>query len=210
MPELRLGQEELSRTLSRAQEIAAAGPAASPLEERFAAYLQATDELGLPREAVIQALKEQLDIQHLEVVAGGRVFAPSADGFSYTATVVAEEKGGVKVRFDAGSEAVCDLTELRPFSLTPGTIIEGCWKGDDGWYAARVRKYDAEKGRVTVVYRADGVVEQLPLDRIRLAPIVRPSSQSRLLWAPVPVVDLALKLLAGGALGFLLARLLAG
>jgi hypothetical protein len=37
MPELKLVSEELTRVLARAQEIAAATPGGSPLEERFAA-----------------------------------------------------------------------------------------------------------------------------------------------------------------------------
>jgi len=210
MPELRLGEPELSQALVRAQEIAAAGPTESPLEQRFAAYLQATDELGLPREAVVQALKEQLGLSDLQLEPGARVFAPSADGYLYAATVQTVEKSGVRVSFDAGGEHLCDYTDLRPFALSPGTIVEGCWREDDTWYGARIRQYDAEKKKATVVYRLDGTVEKLTLDRIRIEREVPATERRSLVWAAAPLVDLVLKLGAGGILGFLLARLLGG
>jgi len=208
MPQLLLEREELSKVLSRAQEIAAREADGAPLEDRFAAYLQATDELGLPRDAVIQALKEQLSIEDVDTQVGARVFALSADGFHYTAVVVGVEGPKVRVRFDVGGEQLCDMSSLRAFSLAPGTIVNGCWKGDDGWYSARIRQYDAEKGEVTLVYRTDGVVETLPLTRLRLPVPARKSEKSSLQWAASPLLDLALKLGAGAGFGFLITRLL--
>jgi hypothetical protein len=114
----------------------------------------------------------------------------------------------VRVRYDPGGEALCDFTQLRPFSLAPGAIVQGCWGGDNGWYAARVREYDLEKNQATVVYRADGIVEMLPMSRIRLGPPKPRTKLAPIQWVPLPVLDLLLKLSAGGLIGFLLARLL--
>lgn len=210
MQSFRLSEEELAQVTRRAEEITAQGAGGSRLEETYAAYLRATDELGIPREAVLQALREQLDIHEMSIEPGLRVFAPSSDGFWYAATVESVDKQGVSVRFDAGGTHVCESTELRPLSLVPGTVIHGCWGGDHRWYAARIRRDDAEKNQVTVVYRMDGVVEILPLERIRLFSAKRREGRGPLQWASLPLLDLALKLSAGGALGFLLARLLGG
>jgi hypothetical protein len=178
------------------------------LEERFAAYLQATDELGLPREAVVQALKEQLSATEVDTTPGTRLFAPSADGFLYSGLVVSTDNGRVRLRFDAGGEQLCELSELRPFALTPGTIVNGCWRGDDGWYVARVREYDAASEEVTLVYRSDGTVETLPLTRIRLPAPTQKKLTSPFQWVPVPLFDLLLKLGTGVGLGMALARVL--
>jgi hypothetical protein len=205
MQQMRLSDEELAQTLQRAEQIAQQAPRGRGLEEKYEAYLKATDEMGIPREAVVQALREKLNIRDMTVEPGTRVFAPSADGYWYMATVKTVTDDRVSVRFEAGGEHTCDVDELKPASLLPGTIVHACWKGDDVWYGARIRKYDAEKKKVEVIYRADGTVESLPLDRIRLFASSAEVSKMPFQWVPQPLLDLALKLAAGGAIGFLVA-----
>ena len=204
MQQLQLNEEELSQTTRRAYELATVGPDASTLEQKYSEYIRATEELGLPREAVIQALRERLDIHEMEVESGQRVFAPSADGFWYSATVTQVNGEQIKVRFDSGGEVTCERIRLRPFSLSPGMIVHGCWKGDDGWYGARIRSYNPDKDKVEVIYRLDGTVETLPLKRIRLFSEKPGSHRHAYSWVPNPILDLALKLTTGGAIGFLL------
>ena len=214
MPELRLDRDDLLQMLSRAEEIAAADAGRSPLEARFVEYLQVTDELGLPRQAVLRALHEQLGLQDLQVEPGVRLFAPSVDGFWYAASVVDVDRDRVRVRYDAGGQAVCDYAELRPFSLVPGMAVQACWKGNNKWHSACVRQYNAETNQITVfradVYHADGVIELLPLDQVRLPPPKRQEERRPFQWVSAPGPDLLLKLAAGSGVGFFICRLLGG
>ena len=207
MNQLQLNEEELSQTTRRAFELAAVGQDATTLEKKYSDYIRATEELGVPREAVLQALREQLNVHEMEVESGQRVFAPSADGFWYCATVTQVNGEQIKVRFDSGGETTCERIRLRPFSLAPGMIVHGCWKGDDSWYAARIRSYNPEKDKVEVVYRMDGTVETLPLKRIRLFSD-RPIARQAYSLVGNPFLDLALKFVAGGVAGYLLHFLL--
>jgi hypothetical protein len=205
MQQMKLSDEELAQTLQRAEQIATRVPHGTALEEKYDAYLRATDEMGIPREAVIQALRERLNIRDMTVEPGTRVFAPSADGYWYVATVTQVDNDRASVRFEAGGEHTCGVDELKPASLLPGTIVHACWTGDDIWYGARIRKYNTDKKKVEVIYRADGTVETLPLDRIRLFASSAEQSRIPFQWAPQPLLDLALKLTAGGVIGFLVA-----
>jgi len=210
MQNLGLSEEELRAVTRRAEEIAAASASAGSLEASYDSCLRAMVEMGVPQEAALQALREHLNLHAADVEPGQRVFAPAADGFLYPATVESVQGGTAQVRFAAGGHAECQARDLHPFSLTPGTIVSACWKGDDSWYAARVRTWDAEKERVKVVYRLDGAVETVPLTRLRLAPPERTKRAHALQWASSPGLDLLLKLTAGGVLGFLLGRLFGG
>ena len=211
MLKLQLSDEELAQTTRRAGEIAtqiAISGSSSAIEEQYAGYLQATEEVGIPREAALQALREQLQIHEMVLEPGSRVFAPSADGYWYAATVKLVAQHRVTVAFDVGGEHTCDIGDLKPFSLTPGKIVHACWKGDEGWYGARIRKYDAEKQKVEVVYRMDGTVETVPLKRVRLFAEKPTTQRGAYQLVPNPLLDLFLKISTGGAIGFLLAWLI--
>ncbi len=208
MHQVQLTEEEVSQTLQRAEEIAAAGTSVPGLEQTYSTYIKAAEELGIPRDALILALRERLDIQMDSVEVGARVFAPSADGFCYAATVSSADNQMATVQFVTGGTATVSISGLKPFSLSPGTIVNGCHKGDDDWWSARVRFYDEGKNEVTIVYRTDGSIEVLPLERIRLPIRARPAARSAWQWLPSPILDLAVKLTAGGVIGFLLAQLL--
>lgn len=203
MTHLHLTEEELSQTTQRAYEIASTDASATALEQKYAGYIKAAEELGIPRDAVLHALREQLRIHDLEVDLGQRLFAPSDDGHWYSATVTDVRGEQVSVKFDSGGMSVCERIQLRPFSLSPGQIVHACHKGDDTWWAARIRSYDPEKDKVELVYRMDGTVETLPLKRVRLfAPKVS-TARRPYAWIQDPFMDLTLKLSAGGVLGYL-------
>jgi len=204
MQQLQLNEEDLSQTTRRAFELATIGQDATTLEKKFADYIRATEELGIPRDAVLQALREQLNVHDMEVESGQRVFAPSDDGHWYAATVTSVNGEQTTVRFDSGGARSCEKMSLRPFSLAPGLVVHACHKGDDSWWAARIRSYNPEKDKVEVVYRLDGTTETLPLKRIRLFAEKPNTTRSSFSWVPNPMLDLALKLSTGGILGYAL------
>ena len=118
MQQVQLTEEEVSQTLQRAEEIAAAGTSVPGLEQTYANYIKAAEEIGIPREAVILALRERLDIQMDSVEIGARVFAPSADGFCYAATVTGVDGQSATVQFVTGGTATTSISSLKTFSLT--------------------------------------------------------------------------------------------
>jgi hypothetical protein len=142
-----LSQEELGATLDRAREIAAQSTELASPGSSFEDYLKAGEELGIPRDAIVQALREQQLIPTHTLREGDAVFAPSADGQWYPATLTASGSHTATVRFVNGGEHSCALTDLRPLSLVPGRKIQVNDK-DWGWCDADVKSFDERSGKV--------------------------------------------------------------
>jgi hypothetical protein len=144
---LPLQDEELQATLRRAREIAQqeATPAA---ESDLELYLSAAEEMGIPREALAQALRER-NLLPQNVRVGEQYFAPSADGFLYVATVLELNGATARVQFAGGGERSCALADLRPLDLVPGRRLQADWP-DWGWASVEVTRHDLKKGKVTV------------------------------------------------------------
>src|SRR3712207_320800 len=140
-----LTEEDLRETFNRAREIAEqSAPLATPSSE-LEHYLQAAEEMGIPREATLQALRERTAVSGTFSV-GESVFAPSLDGFWYIAEVVSLGDHSAKVRFLSGGEHTCAVSDLRPLSFVPGRKLQGDVKGW-GWYGIRVERFNAEKNK---------------------------------------------------------------
>jgi hypothetical protein len=210
MPLRQLTEEELGETLQRAREISAqtAGPVLPDAE--LQAYLQAGEEVGVPQEALLQALRERQLAAPVELRVGELAFAPSADGHLYPAEVLALTDHTASVRFVSGAEHTCARIDLRPLALVPGRKLEADI-ADWGWWGAIVEKYNPEKRKVDIVHDDwTGTKETVPLHRLRLTPkaIAPPQRKTG------PAMQSALMkcaLLAGGvgvAAGILLDRLL--
>lgn len=161
---LRLSEEEVSAAYRRAREIADLASRSSDAE--LDNYLKVGEELGIPREALAQALREQWPVPDVQV--GARVFAPSADNCWYPAEILAVEPHSVEVRFLRGGTRSCAPGDLRALDLVPGRKVQAPVKGW-GWYRCRVQSYDAKSGKVKVVH--DDWTEQedrFTLDQLRL------------------------------------------
>jgi hypothetical protein len=213
MPTVHLSEEELRETLQRARQIAEQGRELAAPEVDYEAYLKAAEEVGLPRSAVLQALRERQLIPAETFAAGQMVFAPSADGYWYPATLVDLESHTATVRFLSGGEHTCALADLRPLSLIPGRKLEADLKGW-GWWSAIVEKYDPQSGKVSVLHDDwMGGKEKVSLQKIRLpAKLASPPKQEEKRLATLSRKILTRwALLAGGAglaAGILLDRLL--
>lgn len=163
-----LNQAELSETIRRAQAIAEQGRELSAPEGQYGDYLQAAEEMGVPREAMLQALRERMLIPSETLEVGQQVFAPSADGFWYVATLLSVSEHTARVRFLEGGEHTCAATDLRPLSLIPGRKLQGDIK-DWGWWACIALRHDPQKERVQVMHDDwAGGKEWLPLRKLRL------------------------------------------
>jgi hypothetical protein len=168
-----LTEEQVQDSFRRAQEIAHqhAAPSAG-VEERIdggtdiESYLAAAEELGIPREAAIQALREKMLLPVEDVKAGDLVFAPSLDGRHYPATVVRPNGASVVVCFVGAGEHTVPAASLHPLSLVPGLAVEYEEK-DWGWIAATVKSFDTAKQKVEVGSMWE--TKKVALGKIRLA-----------------------------------------
>jgi hypothetical protein len=195
-----LSQEDLTDVLQRAQAIEVHKVTAPDAHGDTEVFLRAAEEVGISREAVLQALREKLGHPLEGIAVGDRVFAKSADGAFYVATVAQTQSSTATVRFLNGSDHLLPLTDLRGFAILPGQKIQAKWP-TWGWCTVEVEKYDPEKEIVTAT---DGLKSRpFPLEEVRL-PMQKTRRQqaiSALLWR-VGLISAGL----GAAAGALLAR----
>src|SRR5437016_2718188 len=123
MQSLQFSEEERRETLRRAQEIADNPPARSETGE-LESYLRAAEETGIPRDAVLAALRERLLVPADSLKEGDLVFAPSADGASYPARIDRFQGDEVVVTFMSGGEHTLALASIRPLGLVPGRQLQ--------------------------------------------------------------------------------------
>src|SRR5690349_16113217 len=116
MQQLHLSEEELQETLARARQLSRLSYGTDS-ESAMEPYLRAGEEVGIPREALKQALSERLALTTPEYSVGDAVFAPSVDGFWYAAQILTLDSGRATVRFLKGSEHACAKADLRSLAL---------------------------------------------------------------------------------------------
>lgn len=213
MSRLQLSEEELGATVQRAREIAEQTHTLTAPAGDVEAFLSAAEEMGIPREASLQALRERGLVADQSYAVGEKVFAPSADGNWYPATLSMLDGVRATVRFVSGGEASCATSDLRPFQLLPGTKLEGDIK-DWGWWPVAIERYDEVKGKVHVTHDDwMGGKEALPLHKLRLS-----GKKTKIAEKQAPTFSeryraalVRCALLAGGggvALGFAISQLL--
>lgn len=197
MAQHELSQAELTEVLRRASEIEAATHSGTGgLEE----YVRAAEEAGISREATLYALRERFGFVTDMPSQGEMVFARSADGHHYAASVVSVEGNLAKVRFVNGSEAKVSLVDIRDFGLTPGQKLSAQSSGM--WFDSEVIRYNVEARSVTV--NMWGSEETLPLEKVRMRkPTMFEQSASAQMW-----VQRAAIFLAGTGAGMLLLKLI--
>lgn len=160
-----LSQQDLTEVLQRAQTLEVSKVTAPETHNDLETFLQAAEEVGISRDAVMQALREKMGHPLEGIATGDRVFAKSADGAFYTATVSRIENNLAQVRFINGSDHALSLTDLRGFSILPGQKIQVKWP-KWGWWTVTVEKYDPQAGKVTAT---DGFESKtFPLEEVRL------------------------------------------
>jgi len=162
-----LTEAELKETLDRARQIAGETgelEAGGELDN----YVEAAAEIGIPAEAMRQALRERAPLIRAPLAVGDAVFAPSADGHWYPARLIDLDEQRAQVRFLSGADHHCPPRDLQPLSLIPGRKLQGDIKGW-GWYDCRVERFDADRDQVHVVHDDwSGHKEKLALTKVRL------------------------------------------
>ena len=198
----RLTEDQVREALYRAEELHLRQALSDEDDPAIESVLNAAEEMGLPREAMLQALQERLGQPMPTPVSGERVFARSADGNYYVADVEVAEPGRIRVRYLSGGEATLTEDDIQPCNFVPGMILVVPWPVW-GWYKADVVSFDAKKGKVLV---SDGWSEKkFSISEVRLHETKRKrgGSRSRLYWT---LISLGIAL--GGPIGALITWLL--
>ncbi|MBS1724711.1 MAG: hypothetical protein JSS66_17355 [Armatimonadetes bacterium] len=143
-----MDEEAIRKVLARAaalQEHGLQDSATVPLEQQAAVkeFLDAAEEGGFARGAVVHALHESAPVLPPSVTPGSLVFAPSGDGETYVAKVLAIKDGQVEVRFFNGATARVYCEAVEPFAPLPGQMVL-CQRVDD-WLEAEILEYDPKK-----------------------------------------------------------------
>ncbi|MBV6458580.1 MAG: hypothetical protein HONBIEJF_01712 [Fimbriimonadaceae bacterium] len=118
--------------------------------------IQAAEEAGLSREAVLTALRERISLTEHPLSEGDLVFAQSADDRHYVAKVLSVEGGILHVQFLNGADSAVDRAKCRPFQAVPGSRMQAQWPGW-GWWTCNVIAYDSRNQKVQL---SDGWSEQ--------------------------------------------------
>ncbi len=172
---LELTQEEVNKAVVRATQIAEEkvepGQPASPAAS-FESYVAAAEEIGIPRDAMLQALREQHVLPSISYKVGDQVFAKSVDGAYYAASIIeVNEDNTAQVRFVGGSHHRVTLNDLRPFALVPGAILQfqdEAQLGSGIWYSGKLVDYNADRQKVTMTLV--GTSYTVPVTMVRLKP----------------------------------------
>jgi len=161
------GAEGVAEVLRRAQEIDTQTHLMLEPFPEYTELIHAAEEAGIARDATLQALRERMSLPAQAFEPGSRVFARSADGHFYAATLDRIEGRVAFLRFVNGSEHQGDMTDLRLFSLTPGQKVHFHSATYGGmWVQAEVVRFNRDSGSVTL--SAWYQEETVPLEKVRI------------------------------------------
>ena len=161
------GQEGTADLLRRAHEIDEQTRLMLEPYPEHTELIRAAEEAGIARDATLQALRERMSLPVQAFEPGTKVFAKSADGHFYAATLEKMQGRTAHIRFMNGSEHAVDMTELRMFSLTPGQRVQFHSPSYSIWVMAEIVRVNRDSGSVTV--NAWYQEETVPLEKIRLS-----------------------------------------
>lgn len=165
-----MNSEELADVLDRAQQIQQMQQGATEYEE----VTRAAEELGISREATLQALRERLGTLPEAPVSGQMVFARSADGHYYLAKVIEASENNCKIRYLSGGEADVSPLDMRVMALAPGLRVEIFSPSVGGWTGGTISQYNQDAQSLKVM--SWGSQENISLDAVRLSGHSKPTA----------------------------------
>jgi hypothetical protein len=165
--DVRLSDEELAAVVQRAHEIGSLQGRLDESRRGLEEYVKVAEEMGVPREAMMQALSERFSFLDREIETGTLVFAKSSDGRAYAAKVVSAGEDSVHVRFLNGGEARVGRHELQEASFSPGAQYEYHSPSYMMYLKSAVVRFDRDA--MTVTFNYWGTEETVPLSKVRTA-----------------------------------------
>lgn len=162
---VQLTDEELAAVVQRAHEISSLQGRLEESRRGLDEYVKVAEELGVPRDAMMQALSERFAFLDREIETGTLVFAMSSDGRSYAAKVVSAGEDSVQVRFLNGGESRIGRHELQEASFSPGAQYEYHSPSYMMYLKSQVVRFDRDA--LTVTFNYWGTEETVPLSKVR-------------------------------------------
>ena len=149
MTETSLSPDQIHDVLHRAQEIELHRRHELALTSEVSSVIAAAEEVGVSRDAILQAMQEHFDLLGEPPKVGELVFAKSANEKYYVAEILRIGDGATKLCFLNGGETTVSPKDIRPFSIIPGSRLVCNWP-DWGWWSCTVLSFDAKHRRVRV------------------------------------------------------------
>ncbi|MCH7905002.1 MAG: hypothetical protein IH944_10610 [Armatimonadetes bacterium] len=200
---LDLSDEEVAAVVQRAHEIHSLEDRLDTSESQYEQYVKVAEEMGVPRDAMMQALNERFAFLEETLNEGDFVFAKSGDGHHYVARIDKVVDSGAHVKFLNGSEAAVGLHDLRKASFTPGSSLDFLSKDYGMFIRGRCVQFNSAAQTVTV--SAWGEEYTVPLHKVRIRKERSPSKFN----ARALILMIALSAVAGGGIGAAIMYLIA-
>ncbi|MCB0824661.1 MAG: hypothetical protein KDC26_00580 [Armatimonadetes bacterium] len=159
-------QNDQREILERAEELA--GRTEKLLENRpeLKEMVDAAVESGLPRESVMEALRERLMESEFQYKEGELVFAISEDECWYPAVYLGQSGNRIRLRYMSGGEGVVGLEEVKPFHIKPGMKIQAYSNMYKTWTDAKVNTYNPDSRSVQChIWYSE---ESVSIEKVRL------------------------------------------
>lgn len=211
-PMLKLSEEELGQAYYRASQIVEQQTDTAfsqSAKQDYEAYLTAAEEVGIPRQAMLQALRERFLIPMEAVKPGDLIFAPAGDRQWHAAQILrVENDTSIIVQFLNGGEQSIALTDIRPLGLVPGREVEFDYQVvvpemQGIWHKGKVAEYDPVNKQARITYGLTAYTVPLTRLRLRAEKQALPLSVRALLFRAVLIAGSI-----GGGIGLLLGHFL--
>lgn len=198
-----VSEDRFRLILQRAEEIEATTGTGQEMTRADEQLIEAAQEAGLSREAVMQALRERFALENVHLQVNSLVFALSTDRHFYPAKITSIEGDVVRVTFLNGGEHTVRRPEVKPFTMLPGQMISVPWP-NWGWWNSKIISFDRELMKVRV---SDNMGSELtvPISETRLKPEIPPSEVRERWKAWMTYGAIAL---GSGALGAIIMRII--
>ncbi|MBX7135354.1 MAG: hypothetical protein K1X67_22010 [Fimbriimonadaceae bacterium] len=196
-----MNEERFRLILQRAEEIEATTGSGQELTRTDEQLIEAAQEAGLSREAVMQALRERFALENVHLQVDSLVYAESSDRYFYPARITSIEGDLVRVTFMNGGEHTVRRNEVKPFTMLPGQMINVPWP-NWGWWNSKIISFDREQMKVRVT-DSFGTELTVPISETRLKPELPPGEirERWRTWLTYAAISLG-----SGALGALIMR----
>lgn len=160
-------QNDQREILERAEELADRTQKLLENRPELKEMIEAAVESGLPRESVMEALRERLIEYEFHYKENELVFAISEDGCWYPAVFLGQSGNRVQLRYMSGGEGVVGFEEVKPFHIKPGMKVQAFSNTYKTWTDAKVNSYnpDSRSVQCNVWYSEESV----SIEKVRLA-----------------------------------------
>jgi hypothetical protein len=181
---------DLRSVLERAQEIESETGLLLRQNPEWSDMIQAAQEAGVPREAILEALRERIGVAAAPDFAKEElVFATTGGGWFNPARIESVKGGQVRVRFLGGGDAEVDIRDVKRFSLVPGDVVHISYWGS--WTKVEVLSFNRDSLSVTINIWGTNETRSVEGLRLKDPRTQKPLKDQVMMWAYAGVSFLA-------------------